>query len=271
MRGSRNTMYQKEAVSQNLEFTIAVVLGTLLLFLLAVWVITFLVMYRRRQQQFSREKELLLSRFEQETQLVRLEVQEETQRQIASEIHDNVGQLLSVVRLYQSGLIEQLADDAQRKRLTEANEITGRAIADLRSLSHAINNDFLLRQTLTENLRTETERIARSGVFTAQFIQQGPIPELLPDTTLILSRMAQELLQNAIRHSGGNHIQVTVEQKQRQLHISIADNGNGMPAQPTKGSGTQNLLRRAGLIGATITYLPAPAQGTTAIIILPVP
>ncbi|MCA6363430.1 MAG: hypothetical protein IM638_10360 [Bacteroidetes bacterium] len=250
---------------------IAVILGTLLLAALAVWVITFLIFYRRRQQQFSREKELLLSRFEQEIQLARLEVQEETQRQIASEIHDNVGQLLSVVRLYQSGLIDQLTDTSHRSRLTEANEITGRAIADLRSLSHAINNDYLLRQSITENLRTETERISRSGVFTAAFTQNGTIPELPPDTSLILCRMAQELLQNAIRHSGGNHIGVCIEQKQHTLLISITDNGNGMPAQPTKGSGTQNLLRRAGLIGATVTYHPAPTQGTVVIINLPVP
>ncbi|MCU0432493.1 MAG: ATP-binding protein [Bacteroidia bacterium] len=255
----------------NVSLTVAVVLGTLLLAALAVWVITFLVFYRRRQQQFMREKELLLSRFEQELQLVKLEVQEETHRQIASEIHDNVGQLLSVVRLYQSGLIEQLANEAQRRRLTEANEITGRAIADLRALSHAINTDFLLKQSLAEILRSETERITRSGTFTAGFSTQGEIPELPPETTLIVCRMTQELLQNAIRHSAGNHIDIKLERKPHQLHISVTDNGHGMPRQPAKGSGTDNLQRRAGLIGATVVHQPASARGTAAFIILPLP
>lgn len=253
------------------EVMVAVVLGTLLLVMLAVWVITFLVLYRRRQEQFKREKELLLTQFEQEMQLARLEVQEQTQRQIASEIHDNVGQLLSVVRLYQSGLAAEITNEAQHKRINEANALTGQAIADLRSLSHSLNSDQLALHSLAESLRAEADRITRSGVFSVEFSVSGSTFMLPPDTTLMLYRMVQELLQNAIRHSGGNVIVVTVDRLGQQLQITVADNGRGIDEQQDKGSGTTNLLRRAQLIGATIEYTAASSGGTSARINFPLP
>lgn len=255
------------------EVKVAVVLGTLLLMMLAVWVFTFLVIYRRRQQQYRRDKELLLTQFEQEMQLAQLEVQEHTQRQIASEIHDNVGQLLSVVRLYQSGLAAQLTDAAQRNRLNEANAITGQAITDLRALSHSLNSDQLALHSLADSLRTETERITRSGQLTAAFVADCTLPLLPPDTTLMLFRMVQELLHNAIRHAAATHIAVSAAREQTHFRITVADNGTGLPEQPATpaGSGLRNLRRRATLIGATLHYATTVGGGTTVTITFPMP
>ncbi len=118
------------------------------------------------------------------------------------------------------------------------------------------------------------ERLNKTGQFEASLIQEGAIPELDNNTTIILYRMAQETINNMVKHSGAKHINISAGAIENLFTLAISDDGVGFNVQEKmnsgEGSGLINLQHRAKLINAELKIESAPGKGTTVTIQFPI-
>lgn len=197
----------------------------------------------------------------------RIEVQELTYQHIGKELHDNVGQLLSTSRML-LGLTERSLPAIPDTLLT-ANETLARAINELRSLSRSLDKEWLEQFSFADNLEMEIDRINAGGYIAADYHQEIPL-FLRADEQIILFRIVQEAIQNAIRHGLPHHIFISVSISGNDYLIAIKDDGHGNLPEQNTGMGMLNMKHRTNLLGGEIHWHPTPGKGTTVVITLPV-
>lgn len=228
---------------------IAVVTVSILFFLFAVFTIIYFLTFRRNKKKHRDELMKSKEAFEQQLLQVQVEVQENTYRHIAKELHDNVGQLLSTAKMLM-GITELRLGQAPDTLLT-ANATLSKAIQELRMLSRSLDNEWLERFNFQENLDSEVQRINSGGTLAARVHRQGSIA-LEPPEQLILFRIVQEAMQNAIRHAHPSRLDVVVA-NEHPLEVKVINDGQGLPPN-VEGMGTANMRRRAGLFGGTVQW-----------------
>ncbi|MEO7523647.1 MAG: ATP-binding protein, partial [Ferruginibacter sp.] len=154
--------------------------------------------------------------------------------------------------------------------LITANATLGQAIQELRSLSKSMDREWLEQFSFDENLVAEINRIHSTNVINARYINEGDLP-LKSDNQIILFRIVQESIQNAIKHAKPKNILVSIERSNTFINISIRDDGSGfMPGNEVNGMGVNNMKHRTKILGGTIKWQSESQLGTTVLITLPV-
>jgi signal transduction histidine kinase len=204
------------------------------------------------------------SQFTQTLLQSQLEIQEQTLQQVSRELHDNLGQIASLIKINLNTL--QLADLAKATEKIEATkDLTRQLLADLKALSVNLGSDRLNQLGLVKALQAEVDNLNKTGAFTAQFTCTGNIPDIPDDPSIILYRMAQEILNNMVKHSGAPLIKLSVSFSENLFTLAFTDNGTGFDVaakMESGGAGLKNLQNRAQLINATLTIDSQPGQGT---------
>ncbi|MFN7260490.1 MAG: sensor histidine kinase [Cyclobacteriaceae bacterium] len=243
-----------------------IVVGSAFLLFVAVGMIVLFLIYQKRQLKFLLEKKELSNQFQHELLKTRLEAQEEAMSRLGSELHDNIGQLLGSAKLL-VGVAER--SGASPEQFHVLDDTISKAIQELRALSKSLNTEWLEKFNWIDNLRTEANRLMATKEVTITLLHPSLI-NLSLDRQLILFRIAQEALQNAIKHGKASHITVQAEQNESALTISIADNGKGFDVNDhsIEGVGVTNIRHRVKLLGGQVSWQSGPA-GTHLFINLP--
>jgi two-component system, NarL family, sensor histidine kinase UhpB len=181
-----------------------------------------------------------------------LAAQEGERRRIARELHDQVGQALTAAMLRLDRVDIQEAKEGLRAALEEVREIAGRlrpeALDDL-GLSNALRA-----------LVASAARDARLDV--TPRIDAG-LPALTAEQELVVYRVAQEALTNALRHSGARALRFSLRAESDEVVLTVADDGQGFdPALVSTASGIRGMRERALLVRARLEVDSAPGEGT---------
>ena len=236
---------------------------------LVIVIITFI--FRDKQNKLILEKKQIQLGYEKDLLRTQLEIQEQTLKTIGEEIHDNIGQVLSLVKLNLNTL-NGLPDAAQQKADT-TKELVSKVISDLRQLSRSLHGDKIGEIGLKEAIEGQLKIIENSGQFTTQLTVTGTERSLEPQQEMVLYRMVQEILNNAVKHSKATLLSVELDYPAGTFNLSIKDNGVGFEPAELKASetgiGLKNIDNRAALIGAVVTIDSSPGIGTAIIISLP--
>ncbi|MES3017330.1 MAG: ATP-binding protein [Bacteroidota bacterium] len=188
-----------------------------------------------------------------------LEIQEQTLRHISREIHDNIGQVLSLVSL---NLNTVVVTDQDKLKFTSG--LVTKAIDDLRGLSKSLNPDRVQMIGITESIKTELDQLERTGIFHTTLNAERDLREISPEKTIILYRMIQEVLNNIIKHSRAAKVIIRFHGDDNTDLISITDDGCGFDlTHNSPGIGLQNLRQRAIMINAELTITSKINEGTT--------
>lgn len=234
-------------------------IGTASLSVLLIFFYLLFIQYSRRKIEHLQQMKDMQFEYGQILLKSQLEIQEQTLLHISREIHDNIGQVLSLVSL---NLNTIGASDTEKLKFTR-NLIT-KAIDDLRGLSKSLNPERVQMIGITESIRTELGQVEKTGLFQTKLIVGADIDDISPEKTIILYRMVQEVLNNIIKHASADKIDVVIEGRSGQGKISIADNGCGFNVQDnTTGMGLQNLTQRAVMINAEVKIVSSINKGTT--------
>ncbi|MBU0695361.1 MAG: histidine kinase [Bacteroidetes bacterium] len=211
------------------------------------------------------EKEDLRKAYEQTILQSQIEIQEQTLRTISQEIHDNIGQVLSLVSLNVSTIP---TTDLEKRTFTRS--LVSKAIADLRDLSKSLNPERIQIINFEDAIAHELKMMEKSGNFTTSFTVENKIRELAPDKKIILFRMIQEVFNNIIKHAKATRIDIIFSMKQEKSTITIKDNGIGFIADENtfNGIGLSNIKKRAEMISAIFEISSVLKQGTTVKLIL---
>jgi signal transduction histidine kinase len=251
-------------VTTSADIIIAIFVATIVLLILSSFGIIFTVIYKKKQQAFQNEKKILEARFQKELLQSQLEIQENAMRQLSNELHDNIGQIASLVKINLLSLgVNQ--PPSVKDRITETVELTRQMISDIKLLSASLNGDRVAQMGIIKCIETEVDRLNRTGQFNVVFECRVRLHTPDERTSVILFRMTQEILNNIVSHSGGHHIQIRFYETENLITLIFRDDGVGFNVESEigKGSGLLSLRNRAQVINAQLTVTSEIGAGTT--------
>lgn len=229
--------------------------------MVALFVINYFIYFKRKKVFITEEHRKMKEQFQTELLQSRIEVQEQTFQQIGKELHDNVGQLLSTSRML-IGLTERELQTPPDTLLT-ANATLGQAINEIRSLAKTLDKEWLERFSFAENIQTMIDRINAGKKVEAEYVQTTTLP-LRSDEQIILFRIVQEAIQNAVKHAEPSHMRITVKQEDVNYLITVSDNGRGFNVEAAAQSlGLANMRHRTELLQGSIQFNSVINGGTT--------
>jgi two-component system, NarL family, sensor histidine kinase UhpB len=181
-----------------------------------------------------------------------LKAQEEERRRVAQELHDEVGQALTAAMLRLEGAEVEEAREGLRQALEEVREIAGR-------LRPEALDDLGLRNAL----RGLVANMARSARLDLSPDIEASLPPLTAEQELVVYRVAQEALTNAVRHSGAETVRFSLTSEAGEVVLAVEDDGQGFENGPAAvGSGIRGMRERALLVRARLEVESTPGQGT---------
>jgi two-component system, NarL family, sensor histidine kinase UhpB len=216
----------------------------------------------------------MLDRLEQERRASArraLAAQEEERRRIARELHDGIGQTLTAVAM-QAERAAHSAPDAREAALLEVPEAVRRSIDDVRRIARELRPEALDDLGLTNALLTLCRRMAHhSGIRIQPDLDRSRgMPDLPPETELVIYRVAQEAITNAVRHAEATQITVALRAADGRVVLRVRDDGRGIDLPlPEDTAGISGMRERALLVGARLSIRSDPGAGTEVRLDLP--
>ncbi len=253
------------------DVAIVIIVGTIILILLSYFIIVFFFAYKKKYIEHTEELSKIKFEFSQTLLQSQIEIQEQTFQHISRELHDNLGQVASLIKINLTTLKLDHKEKALEK-IEDTKELTRQLIGDIKSLSMSLSSDRVAQTGLVKALETEAERLNKTGLFSVIFEHTGGMPAIENDAAIILYRMAQEVLNNMVKHSEATHININLTLTESLFTLAFNDDGKGfdMEQMQQKGSGLNNLQKRASLINARLQVTSSPGNGSLTTIELPV-
>ncbi len=240
-----------------------------IIFLLVLFVVVFFMAFQRRKNKFLKERYEAEQRYQRELADSKIEIQEQTLKNIAWELHDNVGQLLSVANI-QLNVLMNSVPDTYHDQIKETKGVVQETVQEIRSLSKVLNNDVVLKNGLLKSLQVELDRFNRLDYLKASLKISGDIVPLSSASEIIVFRILQEFLSNVIKHAKASKLFVHLDYKEKTLEISAEDDGVGFDtSQKTDSSGMETMHSRAELLNAEFSIVSQLGKGTSLLIKYP--
>ncbi|WP_219825595.1 GAF domain-containing sensor histidine kinase [Nonomuraea typhae] len=191
----------------------------------------------------------------------------EERNRMARELHDAVTQKLFSLRLTAQAAATMLhtAPDKAAAELDRVQMLAGEALAELRAVIIELRPADLDRHGLSETLRKHVRMLDRLQAAQISFDCDG-LPPLDPAVEVVVLRVAQEALHNALRHAGARQVWVRLAYSDGKLSLSVADDGSGFDQAGSRGLGLASMKDRAESVGGSLTVTSARDQGTTVLV-----
>lgn len=243
------------------ENKLVIIFTFTLLIIVLTMIFVYVIFIQKKTRLLIAQKEKDM-RFEKELATSQIEMKEQTLNYIGQELHDDLGQKLSVVRLRQNQLIAKMKN-SEKEELVELNELLGECIQDIRDLSKTLITEQVIHFGLIESLEREISKIQKLRLLKIELITQKHDIDIMPKHGLILFRIIQESINNILKHSKAKNVSIKIEDDHEKLDILISDNGKGFNTNLKKdGSGLKNMELRAKIIHAEFSIQSEPEKGT---------
>ena len=217
---------------------LTVVLSSLLILLLVAVVVITMFLSNKKTVELQRD-------FEKGVR----EVQEQTMTEVGRELHDNVGSRLTVIKTHLQQL--KIVNPAMSESLQPVAESVINTIDEVRMLGRCLNSDQIEKNGLVYTIGKEIDRLRQLNKYELQWDYDDE-PQLNRDQKIIVFRMFQEMMNNAIKHAEATRLAVTLQGKNG-FKMTVSDDGNGFDLKEmmasAKGAGLKNIQKRAELAG----------------------
>jgi signal transduction histidine kinase len=250
------------------------VAATLVLLVLELAIALFSTAYMARLDRISEAERLRAEKAESElrrlsNQLVR--VQEEERKTISRELHDEVGQILTGLRMELGTLSPSDSEEGFRHRLNSVKRLAEEALRAVRNLALLVRPSMLDDLGLEPALRWQSREFTRRSGIPVVLLIEGQLDSLPEAPRLCLYRAIQEALTNCAKHAEATRITVTVQHQDERVLASVQDNGRGFDKLrlQTHGLGLVGMSERVRELQGTITVSSEPGRGTLISLELP--
>lgn len=241
-------------------------------------IITFLILvtfgllyvYSKKRSNYKKNLDSLAAEYEKALLNTQLEIQEQTLRNIAQEIHDHIGLSLTLAKLHLNTL-NPVADTHNKEKVSEAVLLISNSIQDLSNISHTLSADTVKKNGLLRAIEEEIERVRRTGILEIQVKVSEHTVYLPDDIELVIFRIIQECLNNTIKHSGAKSACIKLDYQEKTLLVKVSDNGQGFVEKKKKersGSGLLNIESRTKMINGSCEII-SNESGTEISITIP--
>lgn len=233
---------------------------------------------RRQEEQLELQYELLLSRDRQMRALAAKlnTVREEEQKRIAREVHDELGQKLTALKLDIWWLQRKLGGpdpaipDGLEARLTETRSLIDATIATVQRIASELRPASLDVLGLAAAMEDELRRFElRAGLQVEAVIESEDLPG--PEAATAFYRILQEILTNVARHASARYVRIEFEAREKEWCLMVSDDGVGISPEKARSNspGLLGMRERAEHFGGAVSIGPGDAGGVTAIARIP--
>jgi signal transduction histidine kinase len=236
---------------------VVLIVSTVLVLIIVIALIVLFTTFQKKKNTLIENQKKVKEQFEKEIAETQIEIREETLRNISWELHDNIGQLLTLAKIQlQATTLENIND---------VKETLSKGLVEVRSLSKLINPESIKKIQLKEALQLEIDRFNRLKFIKASLEVKGKERKIKSETSIIIFRMLQEFFSNTIKHSKAKSLNVSLNFTEKLLEIIAKDNGVGFSIKDTKfsGIGLENIKNRAKMINASAAFSSEINGGTT--------
>lgn len=201
------------------------------------------------------------------------DVQEQVKKDIARDLHDEIGTRLATLKLYTTQMARYAGDDDAPRSLRNAiNSLINDIISDVRDLLRELNPRTLEQYGFGPALEELLERISATGAIETHLILDENLPRLPINTETMLYRIVQELVNNTLKHANASQIDITCRYREDRLQLTYADNGQGFSYERThQGLGIGNIESRVVMLQGSIQWQTEAGKGTSVVLLVPLP
>jgi signal transduction histidine kinase len=236
-----------------------IILINLILFVFIVGLIYFISQFRKRKVLYDQQLAHIRMEYEKAKLQIEVDAQKETMKKIGKEIHDSVGQKLTLASIYlkKNGAMQVAAP------LNEISELIDESLTELRQLSRTLVNPKQYQTRLQDLILLETKRIQNINGISVHVHQNGDY-ELSEDTKHNIHRIIQEFLQNSIKHAKCSNIYIELNFSDHQLMVQCKDDGVGFDMQKNAGPGVgiMNIKKRISEMMGQVEFFSKKGEGT---------
>ncbi len=222
-------------------------------------IVVFLFMIFQKKKNFLLFKQIEAKKqFEKEIIESQIEIREQSLYNISWELHDNIGQLLTLAKIQLQNI------PIHPDNVKEINDNLTTILNEVRVLSKTTNPDFISKIKLIEALKLEIDRFNRLNYIKSDLKIIGEPFEIDPKTEIVIFRMLQEFFSNTIKHSKATELNVLLNFDANKVFILAVDNGIGFDTslETQNGIGINNMKKRGALINANVNIVSEKNNGT---------
>lgn len=236
----------------NIVFVIVALTTTFLLLIAGIAIIIIIANRQRVKREVAFEKEL---------RTVEQEVQEQLLTNVSQELHDNIGQMLTVMHLQvKKGQVKQ---PELAPILNPVSETINDTIHQVKTLARGLNSEMVQTNGLKNNIELEINRLQKLEKFKLNYTHDDSLTKLTTDTELLIFRIYQEIMNNIMKHSLAT--EVSIDFSGNPFMLKIQDNGKGFDLDEKttthRGMGLSNIIKRSKLAGLNCEIIASAGKG----------
>lgn len=273
-----NTKYQsakKEKEIQEQQFLLTkknyLIGGVTGLFVL----VSLLAFSSYRRNKLKQEKKLQTAIMQQQDMATKavIDAEEKERKRIAGDLHDGVGQMMSAAKMNLSGFESRInfADENEKIAFEKIISLVDESCKEVRNVSHNMMPNALLKSGLSNAVKEFIEKID-SSVLKVNLYAEGLKDRLDSNVETVLYRVIQECVNNVIKHSEADTLDISLIKDKDGIAATIEDNGKGFDTsnkEKSEGIGLKNIKTRIDYLKGTVDFDSAPGKGTLVAIHVP--
>ena len=240
----------------------------------ALLILSAISFYRKRQLQ--NKMNLQAAVMNQQDLATRgiINAEENERKRIAADLHDGVGQMMSAAKMNLSAFENDITfkDEVQKNNFERLIGLVDESCKEIRSVSHQMMPNALLKNGLANAVKEFLDKIDHR-IIKINLHAEGLQERLDGNTETVLYRVIQECVNNVIKHSGANNLDISLIKDADGISATVEDNGRGFDTtdkQKFEGIGLKNISSRVAFLKGTVDFDSAPGKGTLVAIHVPI-
>lgn len=273
-----NAKYQTEKKEQQLKLQQAeITKKNYLLWSLAASIALLLFtgvgFYRKRQLQNKMSLQVEVMKQQDLATKAIINAEENERKRIAADLHDGVGQMMSAAKMNLSAFESEMPfkDEAQKISFEKLISLVDESCKEIRNVSHQMMPNALLKSGLSSAVKEFLDKID-NRIIKINLHAEGLQERLDSNTETVLYRVIQECVNNVIKHSGANKLDISLIKDADGVSVTVEDNGRGFDTADKKkfdGIGLKNISSRVNFLKGTVDFDSSPGRGTLVAIHVP--
>lgn len=255
-----NLLLQKQNVEQERKTQILLIssIAGFLILIATFWVIYIRYKHRKKAEMDERIAMQQKLRFK-----AVMEAEEKERVRIARELHDSLGQMLSAAKMNISAMDSYNDDDA--KLAGNAKKLIDDSVKEVRTISHNLMPTSLMEKGIEPALNELAAKINDTGLMQIDLLVSTGDERLDSSVEIAIYRIVQEVVNNMIKHSKANRVEVMLDYNPEKVYLSIKDNGVGFDTaniETSSGIGWRNIFSRVYMMNGDVQIQSQPGRGT---------